>query len=84
MESERMDERQACWEDVLRVIENAIDDVGPETPDAMPLLALYEAIWSQGWEEMGTGDGKPLHKKSDSKVNQWLKERGRKPLASAV
>ena len=73
----RDDERQACWEDVLHVIKNAIDDVGPESLEAMPLLALHGAIYEGGWQEMGTGDGKPIHKRPESFVNQWLREHNR-------
>jgi len=52
----REDERQACWEDFIQVLRNAIKD----TPGSMELGALHEAVFLMGWKELGTGDGKPM------------------------
>jgi hypothetical protein len=70
----RLDERQACWEDVIQVIRSSMRD----KPDSFALKALHEAIFVMGWDEFGTGDGKPLHKRKNSAVNEWNKEHGRK------
>jgi hypothetical protein len=67
----REDERQACWEDVVHVIRQAIADL----PDSFALKSLHEAIFAQGWKDFGTGDGKPQHKRADSAVNEWMKTR---------
>jgi hypothetical protein len=63
----RLDERQACWEDVVHVVRQAIKD----SPGSFDLKALHEAIYVQGWKDFGTGDGKPQHKRKDSAVNEW-------------
>jgi hypothetical protein len=64
-ETIREDERQACWEDVLHVLEQAIKDKSK-------LRDVYQGIWLQGWKGFGTGDGKPMHRREDSHVNKWL------------
>ena len=67
----REDERQACWEDFIQVIRSSIKDA----PDSFELKALHEAVFLMGWNELGTGDGKPMHKRPKSAVNEWLKTR---------
>lgn len=64
----RRDERQACWEDFIQVIRNSIKDA----PYSMTLKALHEAVFLMGWKELGTGDGKPMHKRPDSAVNERI------------
>ena len=63
-ETIREDERQACWEDVMHVLDQAIRDKSK-------LRDVRESIWLQGWKGFGTGDGKPMHRRSDSHVAQW-------------
>lgn len=63
---DRDDERQACWEDFVQVIRNAIKDAPCEE-----LTALHEAVFSMGWKLLGTGDGKPQHKLPNSAVSEW-------------
>jgi hypothetical protein len=63
----REDERQACWEDFIQVIRNAIKD----SPNSFELKALHEAVYLMGWKELGTGDGKPMHKRANSAVSEW-------------
>jgi hypothetical protein len=63
----REDERQACWEDFIHVTRNAIKDA----PGSFELRALHEAIYLQGWKELGSGDGNPQHKRAGSAVAEW-------------
>jgi hypothetical protein len=65
----RDDERQACWEDFIHVIRKAIEDVPLER--SAELRALHEAVFLQGWSLLGTGDGKPMHKREGSAVEEW-------------
>jgi hypothetical protein len=65
----RLDERQACWEDIVHVVRQAIED----SPGSFELKALHEAIYVEGWKDFGTGDGKPQHKRKDSAVNEWTR-----------
>ncbi len=67
----RNDERQACWEDFIQVMRSAIKDA----PDSFELKALHEAIFNMGWRELGTGDGKPMHKRPGSAVSERIAER---------
>lgn len=75
--NERNDERQACWEDFVRVLRSAMKDA----PRSAALKALHEAVFVMGWNDLGTGDGKPTHKQPNSAVSEWLAERrtGAKP-----
>ena len=65
-EAVREDERQACWEDFIQVIRNSIKDA----PHSVALKALHEAVYLTGWKELGTGDGKPMHKRKGSAVSE--------------
>ena len=63
----RESERQACWEDFVQVLRNAIKDKSS-------LKDVLHRVYLQGWHDLGTGDGKPMHMREDSAVNQWLRE----------
>ena len=63
----REDERQACWEDFIQVLRNAINDKSS-------LRDVLHGVYEQGWKDLGTGDGKPMHRREDSAVNKWLTE----------
>lgn len=67
---ERDDERQACWEDFMVLLRNCITDA----PHSAALKSLRSAVFEQGWKELGTGDGKPQHKRPNSFVEQWRNE----------
>lgn len=62
----RLDERKACWEDFIQVIRNSIKDC----PESFELRALHEAVFAMGWRDLGTGDGKPMHQRPGSAVNE--------------
>ena len=61
----REDERQACWEDFMNVLTNAINN-------RTGLKALQARLREIGWEGLGTGDGKPMHRYLNSEVNKWM------------
>jgi hypothetical protein len=63
----REDERQACWEDFVQVLRHAITDKSK-------LRDVLHGVFLQGWKDLGTGDGKPMHQREDSAVRQWLEE----------
>jgi hypothetical protein len=72
----REDERQACWEDFIQVVRNSIKDVPKQVTGKDALTALHEAVYSMGWQELGTGDGKPMHNRVDSACHHWKCEHG--------
>lgn len=61
----REDERQACWEDFVRVLRNAVGN-------KMTVKELAHRIFQNGWKDLGTGDGKPQHRQERSAVNEWM------------
>lgn len=69
-ETYRESERQACWEDFVQVLRNAIKDKSS-------VKDVLHGVYLQGWSDLGTGDGKATHMRTDSAVNQWLREFGR-------
>jgi len=68
----REDERQACWEDVMHVLDQAISDKSK-------LRDVRNRIWQASWKDFGTGDGKAMHRMEKSYVNQRaaLRSQGR-------
>jgi hypothetical protein len=65
----REDERQACWEDFIQVLKSYGHGGGAVT-------ILLRRMREIGWKDLGTGDGKPLHRMKDSEVRRWLANQG--------
>lgn len=63
----REDERQACWEDFVQVLRNGVTDKAS-------VKNLLHGVYEQGWQQLGTGDGKPMHQRENSAVREWLNE----------
>lgn len=66
----REDERQACWEDFMCLL---------DAERGSPARSLKRRLWILGWKDLGTGDGKPQHRIESSHVHKWLAERGKPP-----
>ena len=62
----REDERQACWEDFIRVVRTYSER-------GVPVKVMLRGMLKIGWKDLGTGDGKPLHRSEDSEVSKWLR-----------
>lgn len=70
----REDERQACWEDFVALVTCHINS-------GSNLKALHKKVRESGWKDLGTGDGRPMHRSKDSEVNKWLRaSEGKKSL----
>ena len=61
----REDERQACWEDFVQVLRNALRDKSK-------MRDVHRRVFAQGWKDLGSGDGKPMHQLEGSAVREWL------------
>ena len=58
----------AVWEDFMQTLTGYINS-------GYGIKALRAKMRDQGWKDLGTGDGKPMHHYENSEVNQWLKRR---------
>lgn len=66
-ETFREDERQACWEDFIQVLRTwKYRGLTPKS--------LLGTMLDEGWKDLGTGDGKPVHRLETSEVNKWLRQ----------